>query len=546
MKMQGRHAHVTTGSGPVRGKVRANDGEGGIVSFNGIPYAAPPVGRLRWRPPEPHVGWVDTRDCFKLRNRAWQRSTLNNEFFAQMVASLGIAPWRQRALRAALVLAPQKQSEDCLYLNVRAPADADGLPVMVWIHGGDHSDGFSAEPMYEGRHLASRGCVVVTINYRLGLFGFLSHPELSDESPDSVSGNYGLLDQMAALGWVRDNIEGFGGDPANVTIFGESAGGQAVLNLMASPQARGLFHRAIAQSPSDGGRWLHLDRPMLDFQPAADGGRDFADLVVGGGAGQVARMRALDADKLMHAYRANAHLARYCYPVVDGVVLPEHPMLAFTGGRQAPVPFMAGYNADEGTLLVDFMHPAGAEFEPVEGVRGDALRTVFEASYGSPERVDRLLGSYPGLLDLDRDALLDHCGDHMFGVHVDHATRQHAAAGHPTWRYHYRSVPASPQQTAGAFHAAEVLDVFGTSFPLVPDADDRAPLTRAMGDHWVSFAHDGDPNASGQSQWPAFDEADPQQMVFDRPTSNASGVEDNPGLAVMRERIAYLGALAVG
>jgi para-nitrobenzyl esterase len=539
MKLDGRHVHATTESGPIRGKVLAKSG---LAAFNGVPYAAPPLGRLRWRPPTPHSGWIDTLDCRKPSKRAWQRSTLDNDFFTKLTEGLGLAAWRRRALAAMLKVVPVRQSEDCLYLNVRAPADSSDLPVMVWIHGGDHTDGSGSEPMYEGRHLAARGCVVVTINYRLGLFGFFAHPDLSEESPEGVSGNYGLLDQITALEWVRDNIAEFSGDPGNVTIFGESAGGQAVLNLMTAPAARDLFHKAIAQSPSDSGRWLHLNEPILEFTPAVDAGERLANLLVGAGSGQLLRLRALDASEVMKVYRSNAHLARYCYPVVDREHLPETPMAAFSSGRQAPVPMLTGYNADEGSLLVDFINPAGAEFP--EGNRTHAeLRQALEGSYGSAELVDQLESAYPGLLVQDRDARVVHCGDHMFGVHVDHSTRQHAAAGHPTWRYHYRSVPASPSQTAGAFHGAEILNVFATSFPIVPAPDGTEKLNTTMGDHWVAFAAAGDPNAAGQAGWPAYDPDTPHHMVFDRPESGSQPCPAQPGLDLMRNRIEYLSSL---
>jgi para-nitrobenzyl esterase len=541
MRIEGRDAHVTTKNGPVKGTVT----RGAIAAFNGIPYAAPPLGSRRWRPPAAHDGWSDTLACTKPRERAWQRSTLNSEYTKMRTEGLGVAKWRQLLLSAQVKVMPRRQSEDCLHLNIRTPVLGEHLPVMVWIHGGDHTDGAATEPTYEGRKLAARGCVVVTINYRLGMFGFMAHPELSEESNAGVSGNYGLLDQIAALAWVRDNIGEFGGDPGNVTIFGQSAGGQAVLNLMAAPLARGLFHRAIAQSPSDSGRWLHLHKPILDFTPAEAAGTRFANLVVGEGDGQLTRLRSLNADKLNRIYRESRHLARYFYPCVDGEILPEAPMAAFTNNRQAPVPLTIGYNADEGTLIAEFLHPAGAEFEPVD-LDADGLRAVLQRSYGSGERVERLIDAYPGLLDRDRDAVLAHCGDHMFGVHVDHAARCHAAAGHPTYRYHYRSVPKSPTQTAGAFHSAEVLNVFGTRLPLVPSPNGTGELDTNMGDRWVGFARTGEPNHAGRDIWPAYDPANPHHMVFDRPTSSPQPCPSQPGLDVMRERVVYLSELAAG
>jgi para-nitrobenzyl esterase len=456
------------------------------------------------------------------------------------MSGLGLSAARRRALAVAVKLVPKKQNEDCLTLNIRAPQHASDLPVMVWIHGGDHTDGSGAELIYQSNVLPERGCVLVTVNYRLGLFGFFAHPELSAESDDGVSGNYGLLDQIAALEWVRDNIEAFGGDPGNVTIFGESAGGEAVLNLMTAPRARGLFHQAIAQSPSDSGRWLNLHLPVLDFEPAVETGQAFAELA---GEGSIDELRAIDAETLSALYKANPQYGRSFYPVVDGVVLPTAPMTAFSRGEQAPVPLMIGYNADEGTLLAGFMHPAGAEFEaPADGseVPRAEIRRGFERSYPTPEQVDRLFAAYPGLAAGEMAARIDHAGDHMFGVHVDHAARCHAEQGHPAYRYHFRAVPASPKQTAGAFHAAEVFYVFDTSFPLVPTAGDAHLLAREMGDRWFAFAATGVPDSPGRVTWPVYRQDDAQQMVFDRPTSHVAACPSEDGLDLMRERIKWL------
>ena len=528
---------ATTSTGPIRGTTTS---DGRIAVFRGVPYAAPPVGDLRWQPPRSHDPWSDERACTKFGPSAHQRAAGFEQFFEVLVSGLGLGRARRRALTTAIKLAPTRQSEDCLTLNIRTPRHAADLPVMVWIHGGDHTDGSGAEPMYQSNVLPERGCVLVTINYRLGLFGFFAHPELSAESSDGVSGNYGLLDQIAALEWVRDNIAAFGGDSGNVTIFGESAGGEAVLNLMTAPKARGLFHRAIAQSPSDSGRWLNLNRPMLDFEPATETGQAFAVLA---GAASITKLREIDAKTLSALYTDNPHLGRSFYPVVDGVVLPTAPMTAFSRGDQAPVPLMIGYNADEGTLLAGFMHPAGAEFEaPADGseVPPAAIRAALERSYPTTEQVDRLLTAYPGLGLGDLDARIDHAGDHMFGVHVDHASRCHAEQGHSVYRYHFRAVPASPKQTAGAFHAAEVLYVFDTTFPLVPTAGNAHLLAREMGDRWFAFAATGVPDSPGRSTWPSYLADDAHQMVFDRPASNVASCPRQDGLDLMRERIEWL------
>ncbi len=492
-KLRARRGPVAeTAEGPVLGKLLD---KGRITFFGGVQYAKAPIGDLRWRAPEPAELRDRVVDCTRVGPMAYQRLLLIDDFMAKLVEGLGLSKPKQKAIRTAVKAMPKPQSEDCLTLNIRTPTGASGLPVMFWIHGGDHTDGAGSEPMYASNALPSRGCVVVTINYRLGLFGFLAHPELSAESPEGVSGNYGLMDQIAALEWVRNNIDQFGGDPERIMVFGESAGGEAVLNLMTSPRARGRFAAAVAQSPSDSGRWLHLDRPVLGFDSALDAGIAFATSLVGPDPDQIDRLRAIEPDVLSDAYRADLHAGRHFYPVVDGSILPTTPMTAFSRQAQAPVPFMVGYNADEASLFADFSHPAGPEF----GSREDALdgagvldpvkvRACYVESFGSETAVDQLMAAYPGLADLDEQAIERYVADHMFGVHVDHTSRQHAAAGHPTYRYHFRSLPASPKQTAGAFHAAEIFHVFDSSFPLVPEAPDGHLLTRDMGDRWFAFA----------------------------------------------------------
>ncbi len=544
--------------GSVRG---ATSAKGTMINVMGIPYAAAPTGDRRWTPPAAAASWRGTKSCKKAGPMPMQRKANFDAFFDNLIAGLGLGRAKQKAMRAAINAVPSKESEDCLTLNVRAPKSATGLPVMVWIHGGDNTDGSSGEPMYQGNALPERGCVLVTINYRLGLLGFFAHPELSAESPDGVSGNYGLLDQIAALEWVRDNIEAFGGDPSRVTIFGESAGGQDVLHLMTAPRARGLFHRAIAQSPSDSGRWLHLRSPAMDLMSAEEAGVAFADLAVGPGPGQLERLRAMDAEELHSLYRANPVLGRHFYPCVDGRILPAAPMTAFSRKQQAPVPLMIGYNADEASLLAEFMHPAGPEFLPRDGLpepmaaTGEVIEDVpvptvncspeevadaFSRSYPTEAHVARVFAAYPGLDRLDSTAVEIHLADHMFGVHVDHASREHAAAGYPVYRYHFRSLPALPNQTIGAFHAAEIVHVFGTSLPLVPEGEGAHLLTRAMGDHWFAFAAEGVPDHPGRPSWPGYVPSDPHHMVFNRPNSGVEPCPPQAGLDLMRERINWL------
>jgi len=251
-----------------------------IAVFKGVPYAQPPVGSLRWRPPQPVEAWSGVREATKFSPTAWQRLVDFEIFIQTLLEGQGWNPVRLAVIKTLMKFTPTpNQSEDCLYLNIRTPSlESDAkLPVMVWIHGGDHQDGSGSDPLYESNLLAHKGVVYVSINYRLGLMGYLAHPELTAESEQGVSGNYGTLDQIAALQWVQENIAHFGGDPDNVTIFGESAGGESVAHMMTSPLAAGLFHKAIMQSPANGGQMIHLSEPFLEHPSGEEQGRLFAE-----------------------------------------------------------------------------------------------------------------------------------------------------------------------------------------------------------------------------------------------------------------------------
>jgi para-nitrobenzyl esterase len=283
----------------------------GVLQFRGIPFGR----AARYMAPAPVEPWDGVRDA---------------------VTFGAIAPQNPSPLEGLLGAQDEPGQEDCLFLNVFTTGIDDGRrPVMVWIHGGGNAVGTSASYDAARNIAAHDGMVVVTINYRLGMLGWFCHPALHEADSGTTeerSGNFGTLDLIAALRWVRDNIAAFGGDPGCVTIFGESAGGEAVLNLMTSPRARGLFHGAIAQSPSDSGRWLHLRRPALDFTSVEDAGVLFADLAVGPAAGQIGRLRAMEPQAIYELYKAHPELGRYFYPVVDGTSLPVHPRDAMNVG----------------------------------------------------------------------------------------------------------------------------------------------------------------------------------------------------------------------
>jgi para-nitrobenzyl esterase len=445
----------------------------------------------------------------------------------ELLTGQGWSGPRTRAIEAMVPRLPQPpQSEDCLYLTVRTPSPDPGarLPVMVWIHGGDHQDGSGTDVYYAANALAGHGVVTVSINYRLGVMGYLAHPELMAESADGVAGNYGTLDQIAALEWVRDNIASFGGDPGNVTVFGESAGGESVMHLLTSPLARGLFHRAVAQSPANSGQMIRLTEPFGMHEAATERSLRFAAELGVTGDKQLRRLRAMSVGHLYQVARADRVLGNH-FPVIDGHVLPESPFSAFAGGRQAPVPLMIGSNADEGTLIRPVLGATMIDFQNAPETPGRLQPEIAEA-FGAD--MARLLEIYPGLDRADLQAEIDFVGDHMFGARAYYYARHHAAAGHPTNLYFFARTPKGDKQTAGAYHAADLPFVHGSRVPIFPmTAADKALSTEMMR-YWTDFARTGDPNSStggvdadvalpvaGHPWWPGFDPADPRWIRFD-------------------------------
>lgn len=432
----------------------------GIDSFKAVPYAAPPVGDLRWRPPAPAVSWSDGRD-------------------AGRVGAICI----QAPANGDPGVGPLPMSEDCLTLNVWTPeAHPTPLPVMVWIHGGGYNNGSGTAALYDGSHLAHRGAVVVTINYRLGRLGFFDHPALAaDRLQGQAAGNYGVMDQIAALEWVRDNIAAFGGDPANVTIFGESAGGAAVTQLMIAPAARGLFHKAVVQSGLGRQRSaeLALDRPG---RPSAQSlGVRWAR-----GAGMPIDVTAADLRAVPPELLLSPMPAFYSDNlIIDGQVLTEDVAEAFAGGRQAPVPLILGTNSAE----FWWIRPTEA------GAYGRTDDALTDAEH------DALLNAYGGPEGYDAHVI----SDLIFNEPVRHLARLHARAGQPTWLYRFDVVPDSnPEPSGGATHASErpyVFDNLHTVGRPLGDRDVRA--AQAMADYWTRFARVGDPNGGERPVWPA-------------------------------------------
>ena len=481
--------------------------QGDLSIFRGVPFAAPPVGALRWRPPAPVVPWVGVRDASAAGAVCPQPvAGGNSAFFALMIERLDLSWWRRTLLRMGAPSEGPAMDEDCLSLDIWSLAAEDPAPrpVMVWIHGGAHVSGSGSEPLYDGRVLAGRGVVVVTINYRLGVLGFMAHPALTSESEHGSSGNYGMLDQIAALEWVRDNIGRFGGDPDNVTIFGESAGAHSVGQLMASPLARGLFHRAIAQSGTGLQQFLHLHH-AVDPPPSAESlGVALAEALGIGDVGDAAAaLRAVDATALVEAATA-AEFGAMTHPNVDGWVLPRSALEIFRDGEQAAVPLIVGTNADEGTLL----YPLFKVPTPESGVVGDLASWTAALDAGFGEHAEEAAALYPAATDAAVDVAGEQLwGDGFFGTPAWLMARYHSAAGHPAYLYFFERTPPGDGQTAGAYHAAEIPFVFGAPFPLFPVNDYDDALGERMRDYWTRFARTGDPNSDGRVRWEPYDAA---------------------------------------
>jgi para-nitrobenzyl esterase len=412
------------------------------------------------------------------------------------------------------------QSEDCLYLNVWTPVAPDAanhapLPVMVWIHGGAHSTGSAFTPIYDGTRLARRGVVLVTINYRLGPFGYLGHAALSAEAPQGVSGNYGLLDQVAALQWVRTNIAAFGGDPHRVTIFGESAGAVSVCRLMLSPLARGLFHRAIAQSGGVHGRNRHLREFWYGLESLEEVGRVVARrLDCEKAADPAAALRDAAADKLLAAAAPNVGAfggGIKFGPVIDGWAVPDDPLDLWQQGGAARVPLLAGCNADEGAIFVQDAARQGTfgYHKTIARIFGDFAD---EALRLFPVRGDEDVA--PALARLTTVAL--------FAAPARLLVR---AAPEAAYLYHFTRVPDIERgRKLGAFHGLEIVYVFG-NMPARGgfDETDRA-LADAIADYWVAFACRGDPNVPGRPQWPRYDPARDEHLELNSQPRIGSGL----------------------
>ncbi len=481
-------------STPIQDAIKIDSGQisgttsGDIHIYKGIPFAAPPVGDLRWKPPQPVAPWQGVKDCTKF----------------------GPAPMGYYSTSFPSFSNPP--SEDCLYLNVWTPAKtaADKLPVMVWLYGGAFWFGEGSNPTYDGANLAKHDAVVVTFNYRVGPLGWLAHPLLSKEDPNNSSGNYGLLDQIAALQWVQKNITAFGGDPSRVTIFGESAGATSVICLMSSPLSEGLFHGAIAQSMAELASWADIREDKYGQAPKENMGLQLAkDLGCDTAADPIACMRAKSAQEVMDAGKPAADLfgrSTYRYePCVDGWVITELPLNIFQAGKQHAVPLLIGSNADEGKL-----------FSNVSVASVNSYTAYVNALCGN--QAQEVLAMFPAATDVEAKASLNRV---MTLQTFTCAAKAYAAAMSNVQKpaYFYQFSRVAPGNKTGAFHSREIGYVFGNLAPMLSGLkadqyfnDTDRVVSETMMKYWTSFAAKGDPSDVGLTQWPAYDAGNGQYM----------------------------------
>ena len=498
-------AVVDAPAGPLSGEVAD-----GVNVFRGVPYALPPTGWRRWRPPVEMPRWRQTRDATQFGAACHQPVARGESIYA------GEAP---------------TMSEDCLFLNVWAPQQAHDAPVFVWIHGGALNTGAGSEAMYDGARLAaSQGMVVVSINYRLGVLGYLAHPQLSAESRRDVSGNYGLQDQIAALKWIETNIAAFGGDPENVTIAGESAGALSVMYLMAAPQARGLFDRAIAESA------YMISTPELRSRRYGDPPAESVGLWLQAQLGlqNLAGLRAMDAQTLTTTALAKGYSP---WGTIDGEVLPEQLVEIFDRGEQAPVPLMVGFNAGEIRSL-RFLLP------PTPPTDAAAYEREIRERYGV--LADEFLRLYPSS-DL-AESLLATPRDGLYGWTAERMARRQTKTGQPGFLYFFdHGYPAADEAGLHAFHAAEIPYVFGNPdrtpprWPKIPDTPVERELSDAMMAYWASFARTGEPTAPDQPDWTAYGEGRAYMAFEDGPVVRERlmpGMFETHETVVCRRRVA--------
>jgi len=483
---------VKTHSGVVEGKV-----DGQVHVFLGIPYAQPPVGDLRWKPPVPVAKWTDVRKATDFGSHCLQGKVFGDMNFRDAGGS-----------------------EDCLTLNLWVPAQAaKKLPVMVWIYGGGFVAGTTSEARQDGTNLAQQGVIVVSMNYRLGVFGFLVHSELAKESGRNSAGNYGLLDQLEALKWVHENIAAFGGDPANVTIFGESAGSFSVSAQMASPLAKGLFQKAIGESGAA------FSRSGLSFDALSVREEKDVKLVSDKlGVSTLAELRAVPAQKLLDTFGKPGPEGFAFGPDVDGYFLPEPVPSIFAAAKQNDVALLAGWNHDEGSFEVTF-----SPQKPT----ADSMKERAQKDFG--DKADEFLKLYPiDTPDHVRRSALDYAGDRFIAMSTwEWIEAQSKTGKQPIYRYRFDMAPSPKNPNAprqGAYHSAEIEYVFGqldskTDVTWTPE--DRQ-VSLEMQKYWSNFAKTGSPNGPGLSNWPMYTAADgwPVMILSAEPSAHKDDLRD--------------------
>lgn len=475
--------------------------EGNADVFRAIPYALPPVGQRRWRAPAPMPQWKGVRPA----------------------KTMGVACMQPPMAAGPYDRGKVAMSEDCLTLDVTAPANARNAPVMVWIHGGTLIWGSGHSPMYDGGAFAKRGVVLVSINYRLGVFGYLAHPELSKESSEGVSGNYGLLDQIQALQWVRRNIAAFGGDPRNVTIFGESAGALSTEYLLASPTARGTFDRAIVESG------YLFTMPELRSKRGEEFAAEDIGVWLAGKlqAPNLAALRAMDARQLADASAATGYVP---YGTIDGKILKRQLVDTFDRGEQAPVPLIAGFNSGEIRTLRHLLPPVPQSAQ--------AYADEIKARYG--DLADAYLRLYPTSRDLAQNGL-DSTRDAVFGWASERLVRKQAALGQPAYLYYFsHSYPSADAADMTGFHASEVPFVFGTMtntpsfWPAIPNTAAERRISDQMLDYWTGFARNGTPSSPNGPAWAPFGTGS-AFMHFGESANASTGFM--PGMYALHEQV---------
>jgi para-nitrobenzyl esterase len=471
--------------------------ENGLTVYKGIPFAAPPVGDLRWKAPEPASNWTGVRIADKF----------------------GPAPMQGGN-------PPSGKSEDCLYLNVWSPAKStkEKVPVLVWIYGGGFAFGYTSDPMYDGANLAKKGVMLVSIPYRVGQFGFLAHPELSKENPHHVSGNYGMLDMIAGLKWVKENIAAFGGDPNRVTIFGESAGGIAVSMLCASPLAKGLFTGAMSESGGSFGPSRPTTYPGENMKTLSQAEADGERYLQKSGASSIAELRKIPADKVPAGFGMPGG-----WPIIDGYVIPDDQHNLYEAKKYNDVPILIGYNSDE-----------GASFAPPKTPEDYIAAT--QKRYG--KFADELIKAYPvGTNNVPKTAR-DLSRDAAFGWQTwAWATLQAKTGKSKVFYYYFDQHPDYPENSPrfgyGSPHGQEVAYVFqhlDVAKPEVTKTD--MEIADAMSTYWTNFAKYGHPNSAGVPAWSAFSNANPAVMHFAK-TPHLGPVPDATSLKVLDAYFAW-------